>query len=168
MKVNVRVAPLTANYRPVALPLIICKVMETIAKDNNTSHISLQSFFTPLQRGFLIRRSTLIALLSVYFDWIQPFYLIHKTHCIFFNISKAFITLNNRKFVFKLAHYSIDLLCIAWIKVYLTNRTQKVNIKLTLSNHFIHCTSGVLQDSVISPIIFILFMNDLPLVILKV
>ena len=62
---------------------------------------------------------------------------------VFFDISKAFDTVNHRKLRFKLALFSTDHLCIAWFKDYLINRTRNVKFKSTLSSHSIHCACGV-------------------------
>jgi hypothetical protein len=152
------------NYRPVSLTSLACKTMETIIKDSILRHLMSQSLLTPYQHGFLPGRSTLSALISTSFDWISSFASSKHTHCIFFDLSKAFDTVCHRKLIHKLSHYSLHPLCLNWIQTFLSNRTQKVKIKSSFSQS-VDCLSGVPQGSVLSSILFILYMNDLPTVI---
>jgi hypothetical protein len=152
------------NYRPVSLTSLVCKTMETIIKDCMLTHLMSQSLITPYQHGFLPKRSTLSALVSTYFNWISSYAESKHTHCIYFDLSKAFDSVCHRKLIHKLSYYSLHPLCLNWIKAFLSGRTQKVKIKQATSFPSV-CTSGVPQGSVLSSILFLLYMNDLPQII---
>ena len=85
-------------------------------------------------------------------------------HIVFFDLSKAFDSICHRKLLYKLSLYSLHPVCLAWIKAFLSDRSQRVKIKSCLSNP-ITCSSGTLQGSVLSSILFTIYINDLPSVI---
>ena len=120
---------LSENCRPVALTSIACKIMETVIKDILLSHLTSESLISPFQHGFLPGRSTLSALLSATFDWLPSFRTGSRTHCIFFNLSKAIDPIAHRKLLWKLFSYSIHSQCRAWIKDFLSDRTQTIKLQ---------------------------------------
>ena len=152
------------NYRPVSLTSLVCKTMETIIKDCMLEHLISHSLITPYQHGFLPKRSTISALVSTYFNWISSYAESKHTHCIYFDLSKAFDSVCHRKLIRKLSYYSLHPLCLNWIKAFLYGRSQRIKIKSTTSLPSA-CISGVPQGSVLSSILFLLYMNDLPQVI---
>ena len=127
-------------------------------------HLISQSLITPYQHGFLPKRSTISALKSAYFNWISSYAESKHTYSIYFHLSKAFNLVCHRKLIHKLSYYSLHTLCLNWIKAFLSGRTQRINIKSTTSLLTV-CISGVPQGSVLSSILFLLYMNDPPQVI---
>ena len=138
--------------------------METIIKDCILERLMSQSLITPYQHGFLPKLSTISILVSTYFNWISSYAESKHTHCIYFDLSKAFDSVHHRKLIHKLSYYSLHPLCLNWIKTFLSGRTQRIKIKSTTSLPTV-CISGVPQESVLSSILFLLYMNDLPQVI---
>ena len=136
--------------------------MESIIK-NSILHLSAASLLSPHHHGFLLKRSTLSALLTTTFDQLDSFRSYRHTHCVFFDLSKAFDSISHRKLLWKLSHYSIHPACLAWLKDFLTNRNQ-VKIKSALSSP-INCIIGTLQAPAVSSLIFLIYVNDLPSVI---
>ena len=152
------------NYGPVALTSVFCKFLESIIKDNILLHLSAASLLSPHQNGFLPKRSTLSALLTTTFDWLNSFCTYRYNHCVFFDLSQAFDSISHRKLLWKLSRYSMYPACLAWLKDFFTIRNRAVKIKSALSSP-INCISGTPQGSVVSSLLFLIYVNDLPSVI---
>jgi len=152
---------ITSNYRPISLTCTLCKVMETIIKDNLLHFALSNSIIAPNQYGFLPNRSTCSQMLDCNYEWRQALDNNNSVDVIFIDFSKAFDVVPHAKLIHKLAQMGICDQTLKWLQAFLAERRQVVDINGTISAPGA-VTSGVVQGSVVGPILFVLYINDLP------
>ena len=149
------------NYRPVSLLSIISKQFESILKDRIMEHMSKNNLFTTKQHGFVKGRSCITNLIELMEDWTRILDDDGKIDSIYLDFRKAFDSVPHQRLLSKLFAYGIRGNLLECIKDFLTNRKQRVMVNGSPSE-WETVLSGVPQGSVLGPILFVVYVNDMP------
>ena len=151
---------LPGNYRPISLLPIFSKIFERLIYNRVIDFITENKILSELQFGFQKNKSTEQAVTSIISAIDQAKNEKKSSYCIFLDFAKAFDTVNHEILLSKLDHYGISGKSRDLFHSYLSNRTQQTDIGGTLSDVGI-IKHGVPQGSVLGPLLFLLYINDI-------
>ena len=147
-----------SNYRLVSLTSLCCKIQEYISTNNILKHLEDNSILTDSQHCFRARRSCETQLLTLVHELADSNDRGKQIDLVILDFSKAFDREPHQRLPAKINHYGIQGQTYKWIESFLSDRRQKVIVDGAVSDKA-PVVSGVLQGTVLGPLLFLLFIR---------
>ena len=151
---------LDCDFRPIPLLPLPGKIIEKLLHNQLIRHLGNNTFLNPKQNGFRKLYKTSDTVFELCYDFSNSMNRKHPTAAVFVDFAKALDSIDHVKLVNKLNLFSFDLNVVLWIKDDLTYRMQRVMGNRYFSNWDV-IKYGVPQGSILGPLLFIMFTNDM-------
>ena len=148
------------DYRPISVLPAPSKIIERLVYNQLVYYLECNRLLDRRQHGFRKNHSTATAIIEVVQYLYERMDYGDTTHCVFIDYSKVFDTLNHEILCTKLGKLGFDWQIVCWCRNYLTDRHQSVKIGGKKSP-CLPITCGVPQGSILGPLFFIIYVNDL-------